>query len=221
MEAVVLFFELGYIFNIIGLVILIYFIGQKRHIEGISYYTQLLFAISAFVKIFYFPQTVLKEYALCWIEFMLTMVLSILLMIQMHKYQRISTSPEKNSIDYRIIIVVSFVLAAFSNYDSRYDFEYSQFFLRFSIILEAIGLAPQLKLMRQEQFVQKFIGYYLVSISASRICRVFFWIYQVKSNYDDDSYWTLIIADSLYILLTADFVYNFFKHKNKNLIPYN
>jgi len=221
MEAVVLFFELGYIFNIVGLVILIYFIGQKRHIEGISYYTQLLFAIAAFIKIFYFPNTVLRDYWICWIEFILTMILSILLMIQMHKYQRISTSPEKNSIDYRIILVVSCILAAFSNYDSRYDFEYSQFFLRFSIILEALGLAPQLKLMRQEQFVQKFIGYYLVSISASRICRVFFWIYQVKSNSDDDSYWTLIIADSLYILLTADFVYNFFKHKNKNLIPYN
>ncbi len=221
MEAVVLFFELGYIFNIIGLMILIYFIGQKRHIEGISYYSQLLFAIAAFVKIFYFPFTVLKDYYICWIEFLLTMVLSGLLMFQMRKYQRISTSPEKNTLDYRVIILISLVLAAFSNYDRRYDFEYSQMFLRFSIILEAIGLAPQLKLMRQEQFVQKFIGYYLVSISASRICRVFFWMYQVNSNSDEDSYWTLIIADSLYILLTADFVYNFFKHNNKNLIPYN
>jgi hypothetical protein len=221
MDTVVLFFELGYIFNIIGLLILIYFIGQKRHIEGISYYSQMLFALAAFVKVFYFPFTVLKEYYICWIEFLLTMALSVLLMIQMRKYQRISTSPEKNVIDYRVLIVISAVLAAFSNYDSRFDFEWSQFFLRLSIILEAMGLAPQLKLMRQEQFVQKFIGYYLVSISASRICRVFFWVYQVQSNGDDDSYWTLIIADSLYILLTADFVYNFIKHSNKNLIPYN
>jgi hypothetical protein len=221
MDSIVLFFELGYIFNIIGLAILIYFIKQRRHIEGLSYYTQLLFAISAFSKIFYFPFTILKEYPICWIEFVLTMALSLLVMVYMRSFKRISTSPEKNFFDYRIILVVSLVLAAFSNYDKSYDFEWSQLALRFSIILEAIGLLPQLRLMRQEQFVQKFIGYYLVSISASRICRVFFWIYQVKSNYNDDSYWTLIIADSLYILLTADFVYNFIKHYNKNLIPYN
>ena len=221
MDKIVLFFELGYVFNIVGILILIFFIGQKRHIEGLSFYTQLLFAIAAYAKIFYFPHTVLRDYWFCWAEFLLSLVLSAFLMLQMKKYNRISTSPEKNTFDWRLIMVVSAVLAAVSNYEKAYPFEWSQFAIRFSIITEAIGLLPQLKMMRQEQFVQKFIGYYLVSISASRLCRVLFWVFQITSNLDGDTYYTLLLADSLYIFLTADFVYNFFKHKNQNLIPYN
>ena len=221
MDNAVLFFELGYLFNIIGTVILIKNIRQKRHIEGISFYTQILFTISNFAKIIYFPHTVLWDHAFGWFEFFASLLCSILLLLCMLKYKPISINHEKNVFDYRIIIVISLILAAISNYEKENDFEWAQLAIRFSIILEALGLLPQIKLMHREKFVQKFMGFYLVFICLSRVCRILFWVFQIVDNQSGDTYYTLIIADVFYVVLTADFIYNFIKLMNSNVIPYN
>ena len=220
MNKIIIFFELGYIFNLIGLVVLVSYIRSKKHIEGVSIYTQWLFAFASFIKIFYFPFTILVDYWICWAEFLLSCALSIYLLFLFRKYKKLSMTVEQNYFDYRIIVLVSVVLALLSNYEKNEDWEWSQFIIRVSIITESIGLLPQLKLMKNERFVPKYFGYYLLCLTMSRLCRIFFWIYQIKENYRNDTYYTLIIADLLYILLTCDFIYNFFKHRNSTLIPY-
>ncbi len=122
---IILFFELGYIFNLIGLTILVYNVQKKRHIEGISFYTQLLFSIACFIKIFYFPYTVLTEYWICWIEYFLNCLLCAILLYMFKKFSRLTMEKEKNYFDYRIVLVVSFVLALVSNYSKEEDFEWS------------------------------------------------------------------------------------------------
>ena len=139
----------------------------------------------------------------------------------MIRYKPISIVQEKNSFDYRIIIFISLILAVISNYEKDNDFEWSQFAIRFSIILEAIGLFPQIKLMRRDKFVQKFMGYYLVFICLSRISRILFWTFQILDNPGGETHYTLLLADLFYIVLTGDFIYNFMKHRNTNVIPYN
>ena len=220
MHKTVIFFELGYILNIIGLLILILQIRSKRHIEGISFYTQILNAIGVYIKVFYFPNTILTEYWICWAEFLSSMGLTAYLLYLMTVHKRISFNKEQNFWDYRVIIVVSAVLALVANYEKQY-FEWSQLAIRYAIIIEALALLPQLRLMRQEKFVTRSFGFYLVAISLSRLARVFFWVYQFSGYYGSDTYYTLIIADSLYILFTADFIFNFVKHRNSSLIPYS
>ena len=220
MNKIILFFELGYIFNLIGLVILVTYIRSKKHIEGISFYTQVLFAFASFIKIFYFPFTILYDFWICWAEFVVSCLLSMYLLYLFRKYKKLSMQVEQNYFDYRIILLVAVVLALVSNYEKNEDWEWSQFIIRVSIITESIGLLPQLKLMKNERFVPKYFGYYLVSLTCARLCRIFFWIYQIKDNYRGDTYYTLIAADLLYIILTGDFIYNFFKHRNSTLIPY-
>lgn len=221
MHPTVIFFELGYIFNIVGILILILQIRQKRHIEGISFYTQILNTIGVYVKIFYFPNTVLVDYWFCWVEFLASMGLTAYLMYLMTVHKRISFNKEQNFWDYRILSVVSLILAVISNYEKKQTFEWSQLAIRYAIIVEAAALLPQLRLMKLEKFVTRNFGYYLVAISLSRLARVFFWVYQFADNYGSDTYYTLIAADLLYILLTADFIYNFIKHRNSTLIPYS
>lgn len=75
--------------------------------------------------------------------------------------------------------------------------------------------------MKDEKFVPRFLGYYLICLGLARISRICFWTLQVKAAYNQDSYYTLIISDLFYLVLVCDFVYNFFKHRNSNLIPYN
>lgn len=221
MDKTVLFFELGHFFKIVGVLILIFNIRQKRHIEGISFYTQLLFCLADFVKVFYFHHTVLFDYWLGWLELTLSLGCAAWLMACMVRYKPISLVQEKNTYDYRLIIAISAVLAVVSNYDKDSDFEWSQFAIRFSIILEALGLLPQIKLMTNDKFVQKFMGNYLVCICLSRVARVGFWVCQIWDNTSDDTYYTLLLADLFYIVLTGDFIYNFVKHRNTNVIPYH
>ena len=221
MHPTVVFFELGYAFNIMGLLILIMHIRMKRHIEGISVYTQLIFAIAAFLKVFYMPFTILVDFWVCWVELLASVFLSGYLMYQLKTYNRLSFSKETNYFDWRIIIAVSAVLAAISTYEKSHPFEWSQYAIRFSIIAEAIGLLPQIRFMKIEKFVPKYFGWYLICVMLNRISRIGFWVYQIKDNFSSDSYYTLILADLVYIILTADFIYNFFKHKNNNVIPYS
>ena len=220
MNWTIFFFELGYMLNIIGLGILIYNIKRKKHTEGISFYTQMLFGIATYTKIVFFWFTILREYLFCWIELILSLVLTAALIYLLEKYRKISFMKENNFWDWRVIIVVSLILSVISNFEKDEDFEFSQMMIRFSIILEAIGLLPQLSFMRKERYVPQFFGYYILTIALSRLARIGFWIFQLKYNTTGSTYYTLILADGMYLVLTGDIIYNFWKHYNATLIPY-
>ena len=220
MNWTIFFFELGYMLNIVGIAVLIWNIRKKKHVEGISFYTQLVFAISTFSKIFFFWFTILRDYFWCWVELIISLTLTIYLMTLMFKYRKMSFMKETNYWDWRIILVVSLVLSIVSNFEKDEDFEFSQMMIRFSIIAEAIGLLPQLNFMKIERYVPQFFGNYIVTLAGSRLARIGFWIFQLKYNTSGSTYYTLILSDSTYLLLTADVIYNFFKHRNATLIPY-
>ena len=221
MNKTVFFFELGHLFTNLGLLILVFQIRSKRHIEGISFYTQMLFAVATYAKMLYFPLTVLSDYWLCWAEFAASLLLTTYLMYLMSTYKRISFNKERNFYDYRAILLASAVLGFFSAYSKHERFEWSQFSLRFSIICEAIGMLPQLRVMKLEKFVTRNLGYYLLCLALSRLCRIFFWVFQFVEHSGGSSYYTLILADLVYIVLIIDFIYNFLKHRNSSLIPYS
>ena len=220
MNWTVFFFELGYFLNIIGIAILISNIIKKNQVEGISFYSQLLFAISTFSKIFFFWFTLLRDYVMCWIELVISVLLTVWLLHLLIKHRKNSFMKEKNHFDWRLLVIVSFILAVISNYEKEEAFEISQLMIRFSIIVEAFGLLPQIHFMKDQKYVPQFFGYYLTTISISRLARIGFWVFQLMYNYTGSTYYTLIIADSCYLVLTADIVYNFFKHRDSNLIPY-
>ena len=120
-----MFFEATYIFNMISSIILVWHIHTKKHVEGISFYTQLLFAIAATVKIFYFPYTILVDYWICWIEYFISTACSLYILYLFRKFKRINFVKEKNFFDYRIIIAVALVLAYISHLEKKDSFEFS------------------------------------------------------------------------------------------------
>lgn len=218
--SIIIAFELGYIFFMIGQMIIIRQILIKKHVEGISYYSQSLIAVSQLIKIFYFPFTILNEYIVCWLEYFITAINCIYILYLFKVYKRMSANPERNYFDWRILIVASLVLALVSNYEKKEEFEYSQLVIRFSIILEALAMLPQLRVMREDKFVSQFLGYYLTVLSLSRISRLFFWYLQLSLMHNQSTYYTIILADVFYLVLTCDFIYSFFKNRKNNLIPY-
>ncbi len=222
MDYTLILFELVYVFNLVGSLILISNVQSKRHTEGMSFYTQLIYALAAYVKFFYFYFSVLSGYWLFWLESLLSVAVNSYLVYLMIKHKRISLTREQNFFDYRAIIVVSIVLAVLSNLErSRTSFEWHFFAIRLSNFLECLGVLPQLRLMRTEKFVTKPIGYFLISLMISRIFRIVFWINLFNFYYSRESYYLMIGADVVYIILLLDLAYFFFKYRNAQVIPYN
>ena len=216
-------FELVYLFNAIGTSILIYITRSKRHTEGISFYSQLMFTIAATVQIYYFIHSPMSRYMFFWAITLVHVALNLYFLFLMRTYKRISLNPEKNTFDYRILLILAAVLAYLSMYEKNHSLQLYLLAIRFCNFTEALGLLPQIKLMRVEKFVPVYIGYYLLSLLVSRAFRIWFWV-QLKSwnrRYGDDSetYIIVILADVVYVCLIADFVYNWFKHKGNRLIP--
>lgn len=165
--SIIVAFELGYIFTLIAQVIIVRQIRTKKHVEGISFYSQMLIAVAQIIKILYFPFTILKEYYICWIEYVLTATVCAYIMYLFRIYHRMSLNKEQNYFDWRILVVLSVLFAVVSNYEKNEPFEYSQFIIRVSIILEAFAMLPQLKVMRNDKFVSQFMGQYLLMLSFS------------------------------------------------------
>jgi hypothetical protein len=97
----------------------------KKHVEGISFYGQLLTAVAQIIKIFYFPFTILSEYWICWLEYILTAGICVYIMFVFRVHQRLSSPKEENKYDWRILIAIAVVLAVISNYEKDQKFEYS------------------------------------------------------------------------------------------------
>ncbi len=222
MDYVMVLFELVYLFNILGSLILIWNIHSKRHTEGISFYTQILFALASFIKFFYFYYSILSAYWLFWVESFVSILISSYVVYLMVKYKRLSISKEPNKLDYRLIIVVSIALAVLSNLErSSKRFEWYFFAIRLANILETLGILPQLLMLYNDRFVTRPIGLFVSSLMISRIFRIMFWINLFNSYYTKDSYYILIGADALYILFVVGLAYNVFKYWNAQVIPYN
>ena len=216
-------FELVYLFNAIGTSILIYITRTKRHTEGISFYSQLMFTIASIVQIYYFINSPMSKYALFWAVTLIHVILNIYFLFLMRQNKRISLNPEKNTFDYRILLILAALLAYVSMYEKDYSFQLYLMAIRFCNFTEALGLLPQIKLMRVEKFVPVYIGYYLLSLLISRAFRIWFWIslkkWNKKYGSDTETYFIVILADVVYVCLIADFIYTWFKHKGNRLIP--
>ena len=222
MDTVMTLFELVYVFNILSSLILIWNIHSKRHTEGISFYTQILFALASFIKFFYFYYSILSAYWLFWIESFVSIIVSSYVVFLMVRYQRLTITKEPNKIDYRLIIVASVLLAIVSNLErSSKRFEWYFFAIRFANILETLGILPQMLMMYNDKFVTKPIGLFVTSLMVSRIFRILFWINMFNSYYTKDSYYILIGADALYIIFVVGLAYNVFRFWGSQVIPYN
>ena len=216
-------FELVYLFNAVATCILIYSAHSKRHTEGFSFYSRLMFTVASVIQIYYFVHSPMSDFTLFWAISIGNMLLHIYQLYSMRKFTGISIGAESNDIDYRLLFLAALILTFISlleKSDSHYLYLVA---IRFCNFTEALGLVPQIKLMWKNRFVPHHVGYYLLSLMIARIFRVLFWFELNYWNkyYNDttETFYVLILADVIYVLLIADFVYLWFKYRNSTLIP--
>ena len=108
-----LIFIIGYLVNILATAYLIYTVKSDKHIEGLSFQTQIIYAVATITKIFYFFATTLSEYFIGYVEIVLSFATSVYLIYTFWKYRKLSIGVETNFTFTAIAVPSCIVLSIF------------------------------------------------------------------------------------------------------------
>jgi hypothetical protein len=214
MDSTTTIFIAGYLVNIVATFHMVRKIMEEKHVEGLSFQTQILFGVATICKIFYFSLTSLNENILGWIELPLSLGLAAYTIHLFQKYKKLSLSPE-NSFKFTLIAIPScFVASIFIHPGFMEDgFDFASMMIAMGSYLEAIAFVPQLSIIKKEGHIKKFMGFYVLMLSISRLLRVAFW---VALWFQEGGYfWSIIISDLVYVVLVGDLVYFYLKYRHE------
>lgn len=96
MDITSLVFIMGYLVNIIANGYLAHTVNKDKHIEGLSFQTQIIYAVAAITKMFYFFNTTLSDFFIGYVELLLSLTSTTYLMHVFWKYRKLSIGVEKN-----------------------------------------------------------------------------------------------------------------------------
>lgn len=214
MDLTTTLFICGYLVNIVANGHLVSKIQAEKHVEGLSFQTQIMFATATLCKVFYFSLTLLNENILGWIELPVSILLSVYTVYLFQKYKRLSLSPE-NDYTYTLIAVPScLVLSIFIHPGFlEHGFDFASMMIAMGSYLEAFAFVPQLKIIKKEGHIKKFMGFYIFMLAVSRLLRVIFWI--VLWVTDGGFFWSIIFADLIYVVMVGDLIYFFLKYRHE------
>lgn len=92
----------------------------------------------------------------------------------------------------------------------------SQVFVSLGIFSEAIGLIPQLYMIRKTIDCWDLSELYIVFLGAARFFRLLFWL---KMYFDGNKFISLIVADVIHCATLFNFIYNVIKKWSGSGLP--
>lgn len=144
MELSVLCFISGYLVNLLANIYLITAIMKDKHIEGLSFQTQIIYATAMIAKCTYFTMSILAEFWIGWLEMFLSIVASVYLNYLFFKYRKRSFAYEKDFTITLVVIPLCFFFSIFMHpgfIEEGFDF---------SSMMIAFGVRPFMFLTFQE-----------------------------------------------------------------------
>ena len=211
MELILIIFTLGYVSQLIGNYILIRKIRKTKNTQGLSFDTQILNLIGAAARVIWVFDTRLKKHVFVWIELILSLAASLYIVYLFRKYKDNKFERVENPIKFYYILIFAAIFSIFFHPGSKTGFKkVCQILVSLTMFLEALGLLPQIYILRKLKEIEVAIGNYLVLMALSRILRLVFWIFMWMYG---DSFIFLMVADFLYTCLLGDFVYYYIKSR--------
>lgn len=211
-------FEGGYLLQHVATMFQIMKILRKRSNELVSLETNVLFLLGALSRIGWMWDSMLKNFYLAYIEILLALVTSAYIIYLFYinnrdnyLYQTVNLPPFlKLYVLVPVVIVLSFLFNPGSTFFS------SQVFVSLGIYAEAIGLLPQLYLIRKTNDVGDLSELYIVFLGAARFFRLLFWL---KMYFDGNKFLSLIIADVIHCATLFNFIHNVIKKWSGSGLP--
>lgn len=202
----VFLFILGYYVQLVASCLLLYKIWKHKSIYGLSVDTQAAYLFGVISRCIWVFETRLVDTKFAYIELLLSVVASIGLaylcftnyhttMKHAHPSLRIySTGPAS--------LLLAFLFHPGDGWWSM------QILVSYTMFQEAMGLLPQLWLMRKMHEVEPLTSHYVGLLICARFIRMMFW---VKMYFLGEHFLQLLFADVCHTLLSADYLYLWFK----------
>nr|CAG8650055.1 14655_t:CDS:2 [Entrophospora candida] len=189
-------------------------IQKTRSCSGISFKTQLLYAIVFITRYLDLFTTWISLYnTLMKIFFIATSIYILYLM----KYKfRATYDPSLDTFRIEFLLGPSLILALLLNY----CFIFLEILWTFSIYLESVAILPQLFMLSRTGEAETITTHYLFALGAYRALYLLNWLWRFQ--YEGYTDWIVWIAGAIQTALYSDFFYIYYKnvlHGKKFEIP--
>ena len=211
-------FEGGYLLQHIATLFQIMKILRKRSNELVSLETNVLFLIGALSRIGWMWDSMLKKFWLAYIEIFLAIAsLGYIIYLFFNNFSQnyvYNAKPLPYYLKLYVLIPVVIILSfLFNPGDQMFS---SQVFVSLGIFSEAIGLIPQLYMIRKTIDCGDLSELYIVFLGAARFFRLLFWL---KMYFNGNKFISLIVADVIHCATLFNFIYNVIKKWSGSGLP--
>jgi len=202
----IFFFVLGYWVHFMGSCLLLYKIVGQRSIYGLSIDTQIAFLMAVVGRCIWTLDTRLVETVFAYIELIASTFIAGAIVWKCWQHRFTTTKHAAGPFRIWSIAPAAFVFAFFFHPgDSWWSV---QILVAFTMYIEALGLLPQLYLMRNMHEIEPLTSHYVALLVIARSIRMLFWGVLFWMG---EHFLQLFIADILHTLLSADYMYLWFK----------
>ena len=220
MVFILLLFEGGYIFQHLATFFQILKILKRNNSECVSLITNILFLVGAISRIGWIWDSLLKNYWLTYIEIILAILTQCYVIYLYQKNKVRNYFANEIQIPFYLQLYVLLPLAIFLSLifnpgDSLFS---SQIFVSLSIFSEAIGLLPQLYIIKKSRDSGDLSELYIIFLGIARFLRLIFWIFMYISG---ERFYALFFADLLHCIVLSNFIYSVLKRWSWNGLPTN
>jgi ER lumen protein retaining receptor len=220
MKLVLWLFEIGYLLQHLATVLQILRILNKKSTELVSIDTNIIFLVTSIAKMFWIFDTMLRKMWISYVECVVALVSlsAIIYYYYLYKKNDFSTIEEMPKyLRWYVLLSVVMILSFFSHPGSKGKYYFTlQMLVSVSIYGEAIGLLPQIYVLRTTKDTGNVSHYFCICLGFARIFRLLFWVQMYISN---TSFIWLMIADMLHTALFGYFVFTFVKNLNTFSLP--
>lgn len=195
-------FVLGYLLQCAASWLLVYKIHKHKSIYGLSTDTLVLFFMANIARCIWTLDTRLVETFLAYMELALSTVANCILIYFCYKYKHTTTQQAILPLSVMSLAPLALILGFFFN--PADDWFTVQILVAFTMYVEALGLLPQLYLMKKMHEIEPLTSHYVGLIMIARICRMVFWGVLFWMG---EHFLQLFVADILHTIFAADYLY--------------
>lgn len=195
-------FVLGYVIQCVAACLLMWKIWKTKSIYGLSMDTQICFAIANVGRCIWTLDTRLIETYFAYAELVVSTVASFGCVYMCWKFRHTTTMHAIPYLRVYSLAPIALVLAFFFHPSDQWISV--QILVAFTMYIEALGLLPQLWLMKKMYDVEPLTSHYVALLVIARACRMVFW---GVLFYLGEHFLQLFLADVLHSLFAADYLY--------------
>eukprot|EP00747_Dinoflagellata_sp_TGD_P188824 gnl/TRDRNA2_/TRDRNA2_48351_c0_seq1.p1 gnl/TRDRNA2_/TRDRNA2_48351_c0~~gnl/TRDRNA2_/TRDRNA2_48351_c0_seq1.p1 ORF type:complete len:221 (-),score=40.80 gnl/TRDRNA2_/TRDRNA2_48351_c0_seq1:80-742(-) len=198
----VFLFILGYYVQFAASGVLLFKIYKHKSIYGLSVDTQVAYLLAVMSRCVWVMETRLVETKFAYFELILSTIAAFALCFLC--YQNYHTTQKHAILFLRVYVTAPLALVLAFFFHPGDDWWSLQILVAYTMYQEAMGLLPQLWLMRKMHEVEPLTSHYVGLLIISRFIRMVFW---GKLYFLGEHFLQLFFADVLHTLLSADYMY--------------